>query len=281
MIPKEPWEREKLIVDNTKEPITQSRLVGDLFSIGLKSGDVVIVHSSMSQIGWIVGGVVTVIAALMESVGEEGTIVVPTHSTDNGEPSPWQYPSVPESWWQIIRDEYPPYRPDITPARRVGRLPEVFRKYPNVIRSNHPQVSWAACGKHAHSITETHPLDHVYDEKSPLGRAYELDAKILLIGVTHEVNTALHFAETKTNIKGFPWMNWSAAVLENGVRVWKTWKERNYSSDDFQIIGEAYEATINYELKKIGQAPSRFISMRNLVDFAVEWMEKNRSYESN
>ncbi|MHA1909488.1 MAG: AAC(3) family N-acetyltransferase, partial [Candidatus Thorarchaeota archaeon] len=93
MIPREPWQREKKTVEATKEPITRSRLVSDLRNIGLNDGDVVIVHSSLSKIGWVVGGPVTVIEALMDGVGSEGTIVIPTHSTDNSEPSPWNYPA--------------------------------------------------------------------------------------------------------------------------------------------------------------------------------------------
>jgi len=280
MIPAESWKRERITVESTKEPITKARLVNDLHNIGIKRGYTVIVHSSMSKIGWIVGGPVTVIDALMEVVSPEGTLILPAHSTDNGEPSPWQYPAVPESWWQTIRDEYPPFRPDITPTRNIGVIPEVFRKYPDVYRSSHPQVSWTAWGKHAQYLVKSHPVDQAYGADSPLGRAYELDAKILLLGADHESNTSLHFAETKTNIPHFPWMKWSAAILEDGKRVWKTWDERNYSSDDFKKIGAAFEASINYEMKNIGQAPSRLISMRSIVDFAVEWMEKNRSYET-
>jgi aminoglycoside 3-N-acetyltransferase len=280
MIPAEPWRREKKIVDVTKEPITHSRLIADLRNIGLTSEDVVIVHSSMSKIGWIVGGPVTVIDSLMEVVGPEGTLLFPAQSTDNSEPSPWQYPAVPESWWQTIRDETPPFRPEVTPTRGIGRLPEVFRKYPHVNRSNHPQVSWAVWGRHAQYITETHPVDQAYGENSPLGKAYEFKAKILLLGATHESNTSLHYAEAKTNIPNFPWMKRSSAVLENGKRVWKTWDERNISSDDFNELGEAFEASIDYELQNIGQAPSRLLSMCSLVDFAVEWMEKNRSYDA-
>jgi len=277
----EPWQREKLTVDTTKEPITQSRLVKDLSAIGMNAGDIVIVHSSLSKIGWIVGDSTTVIEALMEVLTPKGTLVIPTHSTANGEPSGWNYPPIPEDWWQTIRDETPPYRPDITPTRGIGRVPEVFRKYPNVHRSNHPQVSWAAWGKYAQDIVKSHPVDQAYGRGSPLGRSYELNAKILLIGATHESNTALHHAESKTSIPGFPRMEWSAAILENGKRVWKKWEELNYQSDDFEKVGAAFESHIDYQPKEIGQATSRLLSMRELIDFAVVWMESNRTYAEN
>jgi aminoglycoside 3-N-acetyltransferase len=56
----------------------------------------------MRSIGWIGGGPITVIEALMESVTNQGTLVMPTQSTDNGEPSNWSRPAVPQEWWQII-----------------------------------------------------------------------------------------------------------------------------------------------------------------------------------
>ena len=120
----EPWEREGKIVEATKEPITKKRLVDDLRRAGVNEGDTLIFHSSMTSIGWIVGGPVTVISALMEAVSKKGTLVMPTQSGDNGEPSNWKRPAVPEEWWQIIRDETPPYDPEITPTRGMGRIPE-------------------------------------------------------------------------------------------------------------------------------------------------------------
>ncbi len=277
----EPWQREMLTVEATKEPITQSRLVTDLSAIGLKARDIVIVHSSMSKIGWTVGDSTTVIDALMEVLTSDGTLVIPTHSTANGEPNGWKYPPIPEEWWQTIRDETPPYRPDITPTRGIGRIPEVFRKYPDVHRSNHPQVSFAAWGKHAQEIVKTHAVDQAYGRESPLGKAYELNARILLIGTSHEFNTSLHHAETRTNIPGFPRMEWAAAILEDGIRVWKTWEELNYQSDDFEKVGDAFETQIGYKPRNIGQATSRLLVMRELIDFAVEWMESNRKYTEN
>lgn len=278
MITMEQWERERLTVESTVVPITKARLVTDLSKIGLVSGDIVVVHTAMSRIGWIVGGAVTLIDALIEVVGNEGTLIIPTHSTDNAEPSPWKFPSVPEDWWQVIRNEWPPYRPEITPTRGIGRVPEVFRKYPGVLRSAHPQVSFAAWGKYAKEITAVHPVDQPYGIESPLGKAYELSAKVLLLGTTHEANTSLHHAETKANLLGMPTMQWAAAILENGQRVWKTWEERVFESDDFERIGEEYEKEISYRTRLIGQAESRLHSIRDLIEFAIHWLEENRQY---
>jgi aminoglycoside 3-N-acetyltransferase len=275
------WETEGKIVDATEEPITKKRLVEDFRKAGISPGDTLIVHSSMRTIGWIVGGAVTVIEALMEAVSDQGTLVMPTQSTDNGEPSRWRAPPVPEEWWKIIRDELPPYNPVTTPTRKMGIIAETFRKYPNVYRSAHPQASFGAWGKTAKYVVETHPADDAFGEKSPLAKLYEQDAKILLIGIGLEANTSLHYAEAKANLPDMPVESKGAAVLEDGKRAWKTWEEPEYDDDDFHKIAGDFEEQEGLSPVYIGQAESHIFEMRELIDYAVCWLRKNRHYEKN
>ncbi|TFH01621.1 MAG: AAC(3) family N-acetyltransferase [Candidatus Thorarchaeota archaeon] len=280
----EHWENEGQIVEATEEPIMRKSLVEDFRKAGIYPGDTIIVHSSMRTIGWIIGGSVTVIEALMEAVSDQGTLVMPTQSTDNGEPSRWRHPPVPEGWWQLIRDETPPYNPETTPTRKMGIIAETFRKYPNVYRSAHPQASFGAWGKNAEYVVESHPLDDVFGENSPLAKLYELNTKILLIGIGLEANTCLHHAEAKANLPGMPMETKGASVLEEGKRVWKVWDEPEYNDDDFHMIAADFEMKEGLSPVYIGQAESHIFSMRALVDYAVEWLRKNRHYpkvESN
>ncbi|TFG27193.1 AAC(3) family N-acetyltransferase [Candidatus Thorarchaeota archaeon] len=277
----EPWESEGKLVEATKEPIIKKRLVEDLRKAGIKKGDTVIFHSSMKSIGWIVGGPVTVISALMEAVSEEGTLVMPTQSGDNEEPANWKRPAVPKSWWQIIREETPPFDPEITPTRGMGRIPETFRKYPNVSRSNHPTASFGAWGKKAQLVVETHPYDDPFGENSPLAKLYQLNAKILLVGIELESITSLHYAEYKADLPNRPEENRAAAILENGKRVWKTWKGQEFSDEDFHKIAADFEEKEGLSPVYIGQAESHIFSMKDLVDYGVDWLRKNRHYEIN
>ena len=77
----------KSVIAQTQIPITQSRIVLDLKALGISAGDTLLVHSSLSASGWIIGGAVTEIEALLEVLKEEGTLMMPTHSADNTEPS--------------------------------------------------------------------------------------------------------------------------------------------------------------------------------------------------
>ncbi len=272
------WEKEKLVVEKSEFPITKDILVNDLLGIGLKAGDVVIVHSSLSKIGWVVGEQLTVIRALMEVLTKEGTLVMPTMSTGNTDPTNWNYPPVPEDWKPIIRKEMPAYEAAITPTRGMGRIPELFRIMSNVFRSNHPQSSFAAWGKHAIEIVSEQKLESCFGHDSPLKKVCDLNGKILLIGVHHSSNTSLHYAEVLAELPNHPIQKQGVALLENGQRVWKSWDEMEYDADDFEEIGNAYEKSINYQPKKNGLAESRLVFSKDIIDFAIKWLKENRRY---
>ena len=156
---------------------------------------VLLVHSSLRAMGWVCSGAVAVIIALQEVLGATGTLVMPTHSTDLTEPSQWENPPVPESWWSVIRATMPAYHPDLTSTRSMGVIPETFRKQQGCLRSAHPHHSFCAYGHHASQIINSHSLEFGLGEGSPLARIYDLGGFVLLLGVGHESNTSMHLAE--------------------------------------------------------------------------------------
>lgn len=268
---------EQNVVLQTDQPVTVSAMMIALRQLGLQPGDTVIVHIAMSKLGWVVGGAVAVIDALMRAVSPRGTLVMPAHSGDNSDPSRWQNPPVPEAWWPIIRNEMPAYRPEVMPTRGMGRIPELFRTYPNVLRSNHPSLSFAAWGEYAEFIVNDHPLESGLGEHSPLARIYNLDGKVLLVGVDHRNNTSLHLAEHRAAFPGKGYIKQGAAWMVAGQRQWVEWEELDYDEDDFGDLGAAYEASIGYTPGVVGKAAARLQSQRALVDFGVTWLEAHRA----
>ena len=153
-------------------------LIQKLKSAGLFAGQRVIVHTSMKAFGtYIVGAEQAVVDALMTVVTADGTLIIPSHSTDNTDPATWYVSPVPESEWGTIRDEMPPYRPDSTPTNRMGRINECFRNYEGVLRSSHPAFSFGAWGKHASDVISNQALNNSVAEQSPIGRIYDLDGR--------------------------------------------------------------------------------------------------------
>ena len=142
------------IIRSTAQPNTVDSRRTELEELGVGKGDIVLVHSRMSSLGWIVGGPQAVILALLETVGEEGTIVMPAHSGNWTDPSEWMSPPVPGFWIPIIMKHMPAFDPSMTPTRRVGAVAESFRSFPRVVRSDHPQTSFPARGRQAMELSE-------------------------------------------------------------------------------------------------------------------------------
>jgi aminoglycoside 3-N-acetyltransferase len=270
---------ERDLVEAThKAPATVSSLTNDFRKLGIQPGMTVLVHSSLSKLGWVCGGEVAVIQALHAALGPEGTFVVPTHTAHLSDPTAWQNPPVPTNWWEIIKENMPAYDPAITPSRKMGAIAECFRKMPGVIRSDHPHTSFAAHGPKAELIIRNHQLHHCLGEGSPLARLYDLDAWVLLLGVDHTSNTSIHLAEYRANYKGKDVTQYGAPVSHNGQRKWVIFEDINNLDDsDFDLIGEAFAEESGLVIKgKIAEADAFLFPQRPLVDFAVKYIEKNR-----
>ena len=262
-------------------PVTPLSLVTDLRALGVQPGMVLNVHSALSRLGWLVGGAQSVIAALTEAVGPAGTLAMPAHSGQLSEPSNWRMPPAPEAWWPTIRAEMPAYDPQRTPTRGMGTIPETFRSYPGVLRSKHPQTSHVASGPLAAQIVADHPLDCLFGDQSPMGKLYALDATILLLGVAHDNNTMLHLAEDRADFPGKARHLEGAPIMIDGERRWQAFHPIDTDARDFARLGEAFAATGLEISGRVGAAEARFMRARDLVDFAIPWLEAERRPSSS
>lgn len=258
-------------------PVTLSRLVADLRKLNIASGRPVLVHSSLSALGWVGGGPHVVVESLVEAFGADTTIVVPTQSSDRSDPSYWNNPPVPKHWLPIIRAEMPAFDPARVETRGMGRIVEAFRNDARSVRGSHPTVSFAAIGPAADWIVHPHPLAPQFGERSPLARLHEKNATILNIGTTFATNTAFHLAEHRANWPGKPPLrDDGAAVFVDGIREWVTITDEPTDDDDFAAIGQAFCNAHSTIEGMVGAAACRWFSLVESVDFAVDWMNRNR-----
>jgi aminoglycoside 3-N-acetyltransferase len=272
--------REQELVDRSRNqgPITVRRLTSDLRALGVRPGMVLLVHCSLSSLGWVCGGPVAVIQALQRLLRAYGTLIMPTHSGDLSDPQLWLHPPVPRSWWQEIRASMPPYDPGLTPTRGMGSVAELFRTLPDVVRSLHPQVSFAAWGSEAIQVVSEHSLEFPLGDGSPLARVYELDGWVLLLGVDHAVNSSLHLAEYRARYSGKTEVVSGAPVLVGGHRKWIRFRDINISSADFLRLGRDFSRDCGRCIKsgRVGLAAARLFPQRACVDYAVHWLERHR-----
>ena len=181
------------------------------------------------------------IEALLESVGPEGTIMMPTQSWKNLDPTAGVHWEEPEEWWELIRDNWPAYDKGITLTNTMGAVAEMFRKWSGTLRSDHPARSVAANGKYAEYLTKEHDISNIFGEGSHIGKLYELDGYVLLIGVGYDKNTSLHLADVRAEHPGKCNCIEHSAVMENGKRVWKAYESLSVDGEDFEEIGKAFE----------------------------------------
>lgn len=265
-------------MENKNRPIIlKNDIKSALEKIGMREGQNVIVHCSLSSIGFVCGGAQIVIESLLEAVGQSGTIVMPTQSWKNLDPEAGVHWEEPKEWWDLIRQNWPAYDKDITPTNTMGAVAEMFRKWNGSFRSDHPARSICANGLNAKFITENHDLSNIFGDGSPLSKLYDLYSYVLLIGVDYDKNTSIHLADTRANYPSKHNSIEHSAIMENGKRVWKEYETLFVDGEDFIQIGEEFEKSHSVCKTQLGNATLRFMKVRELVDFAVSWIEKNRN----
>ena len=107
-------------IDKNFTPITKEGLIHKFSQLGIKQGDTLLVHTSLSSLGYVVGGEETLYYALREVIGNEGTIVVPSQTVEISDPASWQYPPVPEEWHDVIRNAMPAYSKELSYSKAMG-----------------------------------------------------------------------------------------------------------------------------------------------------------------
>jgi aminoglycoside 3-N-acetyltransferase len=257
------------------EPQTRASVGKDLSTLGLSAGDTVLVHSSLRSLGWVCGGAVAVVQALLDVLGPTGTLIVPTQTTGNSDPKHWSRPPVPESWWPIIREHMPAYEASVTPSVGLGAITEMVRTWPGAVRSGHPHTSFAAVGANADVLMAGHELTCQLGERSPLAALERAEAKVLLLGVGFGSCTAFHLAEYR--IPNPPMFEFGTAMHTAHGRRWITWVDVATNSDDFTDLGAAYEQASAVTVGKVGEADCRLFPVRDAVAFAVWWLAEHRS----
>lgn len=257
---------------------TRRSLAAQLRLLGVRPGSTVLVHAGMRPLGFVCGGPQALVLALRDALGPDGTIVVPTHTPDNSDPAQWRNPPVPVDWWPLIRAEMPGFDPAVTPSRHMGVFAETVRCWPTALRSAHPHVSFAALGPTAERVVTGHGLTDMLGAGSPLARLYDLDADVLLLGVDHTVNTSLHLAEYR--LPALVRERLGAAVrTADGGREWVWWQDVRLDASDFGALGGDLEATGAVRTGPVGAGTGRLVRQRTAVDFAVQWMARNRTTE--
>ena len=259
---------------------TRGTLVSDLQRLGVRVGDVVMVHASLRAIGEVAGGPDEVHLAIKDAISSAGTLLM--------------YASCPRYFDEIGRGNLTPDEErdvfenlpafdalSARSARDNGALVELFRTWPGS-RVNDHVARFVAWGQHTDYLFSEQPWDFAFGKGSALERFTDLDGKILLLGSDHDNVTFLHHAE---HIGDFPdkrIMRFKVPVLEDGHRVWREMAEvdtgekahENWPDHFFAQIVDAYLAQTGNAGGTVGNARSFLIPARGLLAYALAEMTR-------
>jgi aminoglycoside 3-N-acetyltransferase len=258
---------------------TRHWLLTDLRALGVKSGQVLLVHASMRSIGPVQGGPAAVVAALTDAVGFEGTLAVPAGTAGNSDTSRrYLARTAGMTAEQVSRytAEMRPFDPATMPSEGMGQIAEQVRTTPGAVRSAHPQSSFAALGPMAGKLTDGHAMDCHLGESSPLARLYEIGAWILLLGVDYPACSAFHLAEYRYAANP-PTRSYRCVIAVDGQPVWHEYTDVVLDDTDFGRLGADFDRTGLALRGRVGQAECRLVPMVPAVDFATEWLRVHRS----
>uniref|UniRef100_UPI00135CCBEF AAC(3)-IV family aminoglycoside N-acetyltransferase n=1 Tax=Geminicoccus flavidas TaxID=2506407 RepID=UPI00135CCBEF len=225
--------------------MNHGQLVRQLRDLGVVAGGVLLVHTAFRAIRPVEGGPDGLIDALLAAIGPDGTLVMPSWSGDDEQP----------------------FDPARSPAAAdLGVVADRFWRRPGVRRSAHAHA-FAAYGKLAERVTaDPLPLPpHI--PQSPVGRVYELDGQVLLLGVGHDADTMLHLAEL---IASVPYRTPARlTVIENGRPVRLRYAENNHCCERFAQADDWLRAAGLQREGPVGHGHGRLARARDIVRLAT------------
>lgn len=231
----------------------------DLHRLGVSPGDSLLAHTSLSRIGHVEGGASTVVQALIDAVGPEGTVLFPSHS-GSAEVSP-DHPPV----FDLLK---------MPCVRWVGVIPETARRRPDGVRSLHPTHSVTAFGRLASWFVEGHErCETPCGAGTPYVKLAEVHGKILLVGCDHESNTSLHGVEEVAALPYHLLPGAGPAELTDALgqvqRVPMRYHRWGVERDFMRIDGELMRRAIQ-NVGKVGLAESRLVDADKMWRFVLE-----------
>jgi aminoglycoside 3-N-acetyltransferase len=253
---------------NTTDGLTQNEIARGLCKIGLKAGDVALVHSAMRTLGHVDGGPGTVVAAFLDVLGESGTLVAPAFT------------------FKHEATENPIIDPANDPSE-MGAISEAARTWPGARRGTAYRHSFSAIGRRAEVITDVDPELSVFDLRSSFGVMLALNTQVVLLGVTYSSSTSHHFAEAVCDV---PYRHYpvrhvrvrraDGSLVEQNMTDYqpKPSADGSYYGSrhaDFNRLGRMLEEKGLVSVGAIGNAAVRRFAMRDLIDLARVEAEKD------
>ena len=238
----------------------QEQIAEALQTLGVQTGHIVFVHSSLSSIGYVEDGANAVVGAFLDVLGSTGTLVVPAFTFSHG-------------------GKFNPVFDPIRDASEMGRVTEVARTRPGARRSRHLLHSVAALGPHAEDITAVHGPS-AWAADGPFWKLYELDAHILMLGVPYLRCTFFHVVEQLVQVRYRRWREVEARVREPDGRkrplpMFGYSPKPGFVGNDFNKLGAILEGRGLAQVGAVGNAVARRFRARDALEVGLAEYRKD------
>jgi aminoglycoside 3-N-acetyltransferase len=273
-------------------PATRVSLRNDVEDLGLRPGDIVMVHASVRSVGPVFGGPDEIHRAIVDAVSPGGAMLM--------------YVGCPNGYDEIgrgrlsreeeaeLRVNLPPFDPLTARADRSnGALAELFRSWPGTLVSRNVGVRMAARGDRAAWLVADHPLDFPHGRGTPFEKLVQAGGKVLLLGSDHDEVTLMHHAEETADFPDKIIVEYVVPLLRDGQRVWVACREvdsanvahASWPDGFFRLIVDDFIAKHHggplCTQGKVGNSDSYLFDATALTAHAVKIMEqtaKGRPY---
>jgi aminoglycoside 3-N-acetyltransferase len=230
----------------------RSVLIDQLRALGVRAGAVLVVHTAFSKVAPVEGGPAGLIDALLTALGPQGTLVMPSMSDE---------------------DDIP-FDRTATPCRGMGIVADTFWRMPGVLRSDNPHA-FAAHGPSAAELLADHPLDVPHGLDSPVGRVYQRDGHVLLLGVGHDANTTIHLAE---NLAGVRYrLPHHVTIMRDGQPARVDYDETDHCCGKFALMDEWLGASGQQRSGTVGHGQARIARSRDIVAAALAHLRSDET----
>jgi aminoglycoside N3'-acetyltransferase len=270
-----------------RETLTAGAITRDLRRLGVRPGDLLMVHASLRAVGPVTGGPDAVLAALLDAVGPEGTLMAYV-SWDR---SPYDETLGGNRLTPAEKEAWPAFDPaTAAPYPGWGYLNAVICRHPGARRSGHPDASMAAIGPLAETLVADHPLTSAYGPGSPVARLIDRGGKVLLLGAPLDAVTVLHHSEAIANLPHKRRVRTEMPVLDaHGQKHWVTledWDSNGITDrfaaaaeaggmDAVETIARAYVMGDRHAEGPVGRAHSFLFDAADLDRFGVRYLERH------
>jgi aminoglycoside 3-N-acetyltransferase len=268
------YEKLETIIAKTREPLTKNDFFNAYKALNLKPSAFLEVHSSLSSFGYVINKEYDICDSLVEYF-TEGVIIMVAHTGEFSNPAEWVNPPVPKEWIETINKNRKPYDRRLFIPERVGKVAQLFCRYPGVKQTNHPTLALSVLNNTDDQDWYNHDLD-MRTSVNPLAKLAKSKGKILFLGTDFDSCTSIHLTEPLSPYSNYK--EFHCQRLNENLEIEDVVEKTQFMSeevDNFAIIKqryiEKYEKTEYLKKVNLGLGTITLIDAEKLYQLAEDF----------